>query len=78
MSYTFSSITPSMDLEMVAGPRAMPMGVHQGSYAFGQAPEKVPEAYNGQAKVLLVLLLFAAYMNLLLNLMRIPEGRVVR
>ena len=67
---------------MFAGPRATRMGTHEGSYAFGDAVEQAPEKAllgsngNGEQKVLMVLLLFAAYMNLLINLMRAPEPRV--
>ena len=50
---------------MFAGPRALPAGTS----VLGQAPEK---AQNEQ-RILVVLLLIAAYMNLLLNLMKIPS-----
>jgi len=79
MGYTFSQfvVRPSTTgMEMFVGPRAMPMGVNIGQSAFdlGQAPDNLGQApENGQEKVLLVLLLFAAYMNLMINLMRAPN-----
>jgi hypothetical protein len=95
MSYVLSGfvVTPSTGLDMVAGHRAMPIGVSaispvgitgpglapryrghggttEGSYAFGDLGQALE---NGEQKVLMVLLLFAAYMNLMLNLMSAPK-----
>ncbi len=68
MSYQLSALISPFDV-VEGGPRA----VHIGSHAFGQAPFNG----NGDTKVVMVLLLVAAYMNLFLNLIRVPDRRKV-